>query len=380
MRKLDFIFFDAGGGHRAAANALKAVVEQQGRDWQVRLVNLQELLDRLDVFKKITGIRLEDIYNVMLKKGWTLGSPQLTAGMHLVIRMFHRQQVKLLTEFWSHDTPDMVVSLVPNFNRAMREALAQAAPKVPYVTVITDLADYPPHFWLERQQQYVICGSDKAVEQARDHGHPPEFIRRSSGMILRPSFYQVPEVDRAAERRAMDLDPDVPTALVLFGGQGSGVMLDILQQLEVSKLRVQLVLICGRNERLANRLRAIKTNLKKHVAGFTSEIPRYMAISDFMIGKPGPGSISEALHMKLPVIIDSNAWTLPQERYNAEWVRERQVGLVVPNFRRIAPAVREMLAPGVIERFRDNAAALENRAVFEIPQMLEDILNRHHTN
>src|SRR5579864_3689553 len=84
-RKLDFIFFDAGGGHRAAANALKTVIEQQQRPWEIRLVNLQEVLDPLDIFRKITGLRLQDVYNLLLKKGWTLGSPQLTAAMHLII-------------------------------------------------------------------------------------------------------------------------------------------------------------------------------------------------------------------------------------------------------------------------------------------------------
>src|SRR5271170_5502102 len=73
-KRLDFVFFDAGGGHRSAANALKAVIEQQGRPWEVRLVNLQEILDPLDIFRKYTGIRMQDVYNVMLQKGWTLGS------------------------------------------------------------------------------------------------------------------------------------------------------------------------------------------------------------------------------------------------------------------------------------------------------------------
>ena len=38
--------------------------------------------------------------------------------------------------------------------------------------------------------------------------------------------------------------------------------------------------------------------------------------------------------MKLPVIVERNAWTLPQERYNADWVRENGVGLVVPQLPR----------------------------------------------
>jgi 1,2-diacylglycerol 3-beta-galactosyltransferase len=119
----------------------------------------------------------------------------------------------------------------------------------------------------------------------------------------------------------------------------------------------------------------MRTSIRKHVVGFTTEIPRLMALSDFLIGKPGPGSVSEALRMRLPVIIDSNAWTLPQERYNARWVTEREVGLVVKNFRRIVPAVERMLEPGTLERFRANAAALDNRAVFEIPDILDRILD-----
>src|SRR5947209_5534706 len=79
VARLDFIYFDAGGGHRAAANALRQVVESQGRPFEIRMVNLQEVLEEIDVFRKVTGLRLQDLYNVMLKKGWTLGSPQLTA-------------------------------------------------------------------------------------------------------------------------------------------------------------------------------------------------------------------------------------------------------------------------------------------------------------
>ncbi len=102
MKKLDFIYFDAGGGHRAAANALRQVMEGKW-PFEIRMVNLQEVLDGMDVFRKLTGIRLQDIYNLLLKKGWTLGSPQLMMGMHLVIRLFHRQSVRLLEDFWKRE-------------------------------------------------------------------------------------------------------------------------------------------------------------------------------------------------------------------------------------------------------------------------------------
>ena len=138
----------------------------------------------------------------------------------------------------------------------------------------------------------------------------------------------------------------------------------------------QLILICGHNAKLAAKLRALRHDAPMFVEGFTKEVPRYMQLADYFIGKPGPGSISEAVFMRLPVIVERNAWTLPQERYNTEWVREQGVGIVLPNFRGIAAAVDQLLEPSAYARFRSATAALENRAVFEIPEILERILTQ----
>ena len=194
-------------------------------------------------------------------------------------------------------------------------------------------------------------------------------------MILNPRFYQLPEIDRAAERRRLGLDPDLPTGLILFGGEGNMVMLEIVRRLQTCERRLQLIALCGHNEKLYERLRALKTSVPLAVEGFTREVPYFMQLSDFFIGKPGPGSISEALKMKLPVIVECNAWTLPQERYNAEWVTENAVGLVLKNFRGIGDAANRLLEPAAYARYRGQAAAQENRAVFEIPDFLNQILD-----
>ena len=371
MKRIDFIYFDAGGGHRAAATALKQVIEREGLAWEVRLVNLQELLRPLDVFRKLTGIELENLYNKMLARGWTLGSAQGLRVIQWVVRRYRKQIVALLARHWQETQPDLVVSVVPNFNRPLFEGLRQSFPRVPYVTILTDFADYPPHFWIEQgQEQYFICGTERAERQALDAGHPRERVLRTSGMILRPTFYDPIELDRAVERKKLGLDPEKPTGLVLFGGAGSKVMAEIARDLA----DIQLILICGRNEGLAERLRAMSTSVAHFVQGFTSEVPYYMALSDFFIGKPGPGSISEAVAMRLPVIVERNAFTLPQERYNTDWVLEQGVGKVIPNFRQVRGAVEELL--GDLERYRSATARIENRAIFEIPPMLERILEQ----
>ena len=99
-----------------------------------------------------------------------------------------------------------------------------------------------------------------------------------------------------------------------------------------------------------------------------------MRAADFLIGKPGPGSIAEAMIRKLPVLIECNAWTLPQERYNAEWVKEKSVGIVLKSFKDVASGVKQMLDPATLAEFRKNVAAQNNRAIFEIPEILATLL------
>jgi len=374
MLRIQFVFFDAGGGHRAAATALDIAISGQQRPWEVRLTNLQELLDKLDILKRYAGIRIEDFYNWMLRSGYTLGSIQLMKVLQAVIWAYHGPTVRMLEAHWRETEPDIVVSFVPHFNRALGESFRHAYPARPFVTVLTDVADYPPHFWIERQPQYFICGSDRAVAQARSMGHADDHIFKTTGMILHPRFYEPPIEDKLAEREKLGLRPDLPTALVLFGGFGSGVMLDIAERLDRSDLELQLIFICGKNEKLAKALRDRTSRLPRFVEGFTTRVNQYMQTADFFIGKPGPGSVSEALAMHLPVIVERNGWTLPQERYNADWIREQGVGAVLSNFRGIARAVEDLLLPEAFRQYRAATARINNRAVFEIPDILERIV------
>ena len=372
--RVAIVTIDSGGGHRAAANALCEVIAERGLKWDVQLLSIQEMLDSIDFVRKSTGIQFQEIYNIMLRRGWTLGSAQLIPLMHLLIRMSHRAQVKVLRRAWSQSRPDLVVSLIPHYNRALKQALEAACPAAPYVTILTDIADYPPHFWIERQDQYVICGSGRAAEQARQAGLPEAHILRVSGMILHPRFYFAASSGRQFARERLGLDPLRPTGLVLFGGEGSMEMVRIARALDRAGSPAQLILLCGRNQRAAAALRAMRTRIPMFVEGFTRDIPRYMELADFFIGKPGPGCISEALAKGLPVIVERNAWTLAHERYNAGWVEEQGVGLAVSGFREMPAAVEKLLDPARYPGFRQRALAMRNEAVYEIPALLERIL------
>jgi UDP-N-acetylglucosamine:LPS N-acetylglucosamine transferase len=369
MKSIDLVYFNAGGGHRSAALALDAVIRELALPWQVRLVNLFEVLDPRDVFGKTTGMKPEQYYNARLARGWTLGLGQELKILQALIRLSHKSLTAQLQRHWQKTKPDMVVSLVPNFNRAMYHALMSVRANVPYVTILTDFADSPPHFWIEpHQAQHLICGTAKAVEQARAAGYDDRSIHATSGMIIRPDFYRPLKLDRRAERRKLQLDPDRPTGIVMFGGHGSKAMRRIAKRLDDT----QLILVCGHNSALADELRTMSARAPRVVIGFSSQIRYFMQLSDFFIGKPGPGSISEAIQQRLPVIVVRNAWTMPQERYNADWVQERNAGIVLDSFSAIDSGVSAMTSR--LGDYGESVARIQNRAIFEIPTILEGIL------
>jgi len=76
MKSIALVYFNAGGGHRASAAALDAVIREQGRPWAVEKVNLVEILDPQDSFRRLMGFAPEDVYNKRLARGWTLGLAQ----------------------------------------------------------------------------------------------------------------------------------------------------------------------------------------------------------------------------------------------------------------------------------------------------------------
>ncbi len=375
MKSVDLVYFNYDGGHRAAALALEQVIAQQRRPWAVRRVDLVELLDPHEQFRKLTGLAPEDLYNKRLARGWTWGMAPELKLLQGLIRASHELICQRLSQHLLRSEPDLVVSLVPNFNRALCLSLQASLPGVPYLTVMTDIADLPPHFWIEPDlpQQHIVCGSDRALAQARAAGVPDARLSLTTGMILRPEFHAATPMStqgRAAALRELGLDPASPVGVVMFGGEGSSQMLRIARELDDQPL----ILMCGRNERLAHRLSQLRRRAPQAVVGYTSDVVRYLQLGSWFCGKPGPGSLSEAVHLGLPVITFRNSRTMPQERYNTDWVREHGYGRVIGSVGQLAAAVQDLLAelPAAQARVR----AQRNRAVFEVVDVMADVMLR----
>ena len=374
-----------GGGHYATYHALRAIAEQQQLPWQFQVTDMDDIMAIMTESKKVMnayrlmGSSVSDLYNFMLKNGWTWLWPLQMRLNKLLVKLNYDAGVKFFEDYWREQQPDLVISVVTMCNKILAQSLQTVKPGTPYVTLPIDFADYPPGFWIEPEtDNYTVCATEKVLEQARAMGVKKERIIKTSGMVVHPHFYEQMTSDRAIERQNLGLNPDCLTGIVMFGGNGSKVMVKIAKVLERFGNKLQLIFLCGRDRELAETLSKNHDIQKRLVVNFVEDVAYYMQLADFFIGKPGPGSLSEALAMKLPIITECNASTLVHEKYNAQWVREKQVGLVLRSFRQIDRAVEQFLQPETFAHYQTNVAAVNNRAVFEVAQFLQQIFADHY--
>ena len=368
---------DAGGGHRAAARALVAAAEETGAPFRFRVESFQKVLLPLDVLKRATGVSLEDAYNLILRRHASVLMLPLLRLMHAGIRVRRRALVRTLADWLrAEPRPQAVVSVFPNFNGILRDAMREAIPGVPLVVVLTDLADFPPRFWIEPGIGRVVVGTPEAAAQAVSLGIPAERVSRVSGMLLHPRFYRSsgPEV-RERVRAELGLAPDAFSVCLLFGGKGSPEMAPLAERLLQEAPALRVLAVCGENPGLFERLAPIAERSSGRLTrfGFTDRVPELLAASDLLVSKPGPGSLSEAFHLRVPVVVTRNLHTIPQERFNTDFVTERGLGVVVSSWREI-PGVVGRLArdPAHREALRASLDALPpNRAVYEVLEVLE---------
>lgn len=386
---INIVTGQGGGGHYATYHAIRAIAEQQQRPWQFQVTDMDDMIttltqqNQLKNTYKLFGVSAHDLYNWMVKSGWTWLWFVLMQINKRLVKINYRDGVRLFKQHWQEHQPDLVVTVMPLFNKVIWESIQQAQPGTPVVTILTDFADCPPGFWLEPEtNNYVVCGTEQAVVQAQAMG--VSRVINTSGLVIHPRFYQ-PLGDpsstpneaveiRRNRRQQLGLDPDRLTGLVMFGGNGSQVMLDIAKRLEKFQDQLQLIFLCGRNRSLADSLHQYRGAQRRLITTFTDDVPTYMHLADFFIGKPGNVSVSEAMAMKLPIITECNAFTMAQERYCAKWVTEQQVGIVIPSFRNVDRAVATLIQPDTYARYRANLCSLNNQAVFEVVELLAHLL------
>jgi UDP-N-acetylglucosamine:LPS N-acetylglucosamine transferase len=261
------------------------------------------------------------------------------------------------------------------------EGVRLSHPHTPFLVALTDFADFPPHFWVEPGLDGVVVATEDAALQALELGVPAASIHRTSGMPLHPRFY--PRADAARRqglREEFGLRAEDFAVLVTFGGKGSPEMEPLCARLLSVARSWRVIAICGDNAALYRRLRPLELASAGRLRrlGFTDRMADYMAAADVLLTKPGPGSLAEAFHQRVPPVVVGNALTIPQERYNVRMVEREGLGVAVRHWRDMIGAVAALADdPGRLCAIRHRLERLpENRAVYEALDIIGNVVGQ----
>eukprot|EP00737_Agarophyton_chilense_P002033 gb/GEZJ01002299.1/.p2 GENE.gb/GEZJ01002299.1/~~gb/GEZJ01002299.1/.p2 ORF type:complete len:504 (-),score=72.38 gb/GEZJ01002299.1/:3209-4720(-) len=340
---------DTGGGHRASAAALRAALSA--------LHPAEIHVDVVDFWVELAAgpFRLFPQQYTFLARHPALWSftyhatrfPPFRAVTECYFNTLAHRKVRLA--FIKYQ-PDLVVSVHPLVNTLALNVLNNLAadsyvPRPPYVTVVTDLGGAHPT-WFHRNADMVYVPVPEVARLAQRVGMSQAQVT-TIGLPVRQQFWEG-EISKAQLRKKLCMHPDAPAVLVIGGGDGVGGLKAIATMLArqlPSKLAnnpPQIVVICGKNQALRESLCAQSWNCHMIPLGYVSNVSEWMAASDIICTKAGPGTIAESLIRGLPIII--TAFLPGQEEANVRYVEAQKVGVYASKPAKIASIAAEWLS------------------------------------
>ena len=349
-QKILYLFSDTGGGHRSAANAIINAVEHENKGQYA-----QEMVDVfatcsgfLNVFAKLYGPVIKYYPQMWGQLYYWLDDEKKLERLEQMSRPFILEE---LTRLMRDTVPSAVVSVHPMINHLTASAIKQSGKNIPFIVVITDPVTLH-RAWITPEVDRCIVATPEAKEMALKYGMPETKIK-VIGMPIDPKFF-LKDKEKEQARKKDKLKPKTFTIMLMGGGEGAGKMYDLIEEINKEKLKVQLIVIAGRNKSLETRLKQDKKkfHFPMRVFGFTDQVHELMSESDLIVTKAGPGTIAEAMAMGLPIIITS--WLPGQEEGNVEFVVRENVGRVSKDPKRVVEIIKEMMETSEFEALKKN--------------------------
>lgn len=324
-QKVLILMSDTGGGHRASAQAIDQALQVQfPHAIDVEIMDIWTTHAHWPFNRFVPTYRFLAKHPLLWRGFYAYGSFSLT---------------RKFTEVWSwkqcfdsfeqairRADPDFIVSVHPLCqliplsitSKLNAERLAASKPRIPFITIVTDLGSAHPT-WFDNRCDALYVPSDAVRLMAIKNGIQPSKIILK-GLPIRPAFWKE-SGSKQEMRKALSLSDD-KTVLLMGGGDGVGgitkITSAVIDKLLEAKFNSQLIVICGHNQKLVDKLKVklklpylertpphAAAQVNVHIKGFVENIDEYMTASDCLITKAGPGTIVEAMIRGLPVILSS---------------------------------------------------------------------------
>lgn len=299
MATFVLLYSDTGGGHRTAADSIKQAFHQLGdRQHRVEVVNAIGYLPA-------PFNHSEHTYRAAIHHArWLHHASYLAMNgvrrMQLLSALLRALDGRRLPMLFQEHPADVYVSCQPHFNPFVPPMMRSLAPYARYAHVVTDLSRLH-RFHVTREAHLVTTPTEEARQELIAHGMCAERIV-TTGQPVMPDLEARVRVGR--QRRAeWGLREDMPVVLILGGGEGMGVIGRIAIAIAESRLPVQQVVICGRNQTLREGLQRALPRHSSRVLGFVDDVPEWMGAADVLITKAGSTTLAEGFIAGLPIIL-----------------------------------------------------------------------------
>ncbi|HEX2580209.1 MAG TPA: glycosyltransferase [Rhabdochlamydiaceae bacterium] len=336
-KKVLVLCSNGGGGHIAAANTLKALLEDRYDFTVIYPIN------ELEIFGVPSA---ESLYNLALRKGWNRSVNIISRYVApKVFRGYKKQLEKLIANHIHALEPDLVISVIPFINFPASEAARKA--DVPYLMITTDndLQTFVhglqgvshPHF-------KVVVGTHLWCSQEMLHRRNiSNNLIEVIGLPVRPDF--LVKKDTKTLREKYRIPAHKPVILIMIGGAGGDMAYQYAKTLGQIQMGVHLIACAGRNEEMAADMRRIKLNPSNSITvmEFTDKIPELMSMADLIITKPGTLSTTESLMMRLPILMDCTNPVIDWEQANVDLIKKYGVGSDIKRLENAEMAIWEYL-------------------------------------
>ncbi|NQU17794.1 MAG: glycosyltransferase [Candidatus Saganbacteria bacterium] len=358
-KRILYLFSDTGGGHRSAVKAKsKACEKSYGSLIEQDQVEVFVYTNSFLAFlAKLYGPIIRYFPNIWKNLFYHFENSDRIAKIEKMGWPFMLRKIdKLIKQY----RPDILVSTHPVSRMVFRRVKEQKL-NIKLVSVIMD--PYSMHrMWVMPESDLTIVGSEHAKELSIKYGLKEESIK-VCGTPIDPKFC------------TENTKKDGPfTILVMGGGEGSGNIYEIVREINQQKIKARLIIIAGRNKKLKERLENSKDfTIPMRVFGFTDKVAELMADSDLIVTKAGPGTIAEAMAMRLPMIITD--YVPGNEEGNIEFVQKEKIGKYTVDPKIVAKQIKELKEGTEYQSIKKNIERLRKpRAAFAVADLIRKLL------
>lgn len=337
-KKILILYASAGHGHEKAARAILEGFQGSAADYEVKI------FDALSLTLPLVGRFYRWVYFTQIKYApWLWGFSYYSTDcrwfyffVRYIRRVVNGALGSPLHVFLEKENPDVIISThflsteVASFLKGRKKIASKL------VTVVTD---YLPHYiWTAKAVDFYAVACEETKKGLVDRGVPDSKIR-VTGIPIEKKFLEVyPRKELLAK---LGLEDGRFTVLITGGGAGIGGVEEIAKKLSELGVPMQILLVCGTNHVLFERMSALsKTSPCVRALSFVDNMQELMEVSDVVIGKGGGLTVTESLAKGKPLILFRSV--LGQERRNDRIVERAGAGFATSSVEEVVRKVSEL--------------------------------------